>query len=564
MADRVERLESHGGTSVDGSSATLTENAFAVEWDDPADAELTWEWNDMHAPHALAPLAADYMATLAASIGPAWEQLGLPLRTPYRTINGYAYFADDTDVPEAELPALWERLKELRRGQAPTLAAFWTEECLPTVQRIHADTAGIDVDGASAPSLAQSWRGAWAGMLTVFTLHMRLVGAVYRVLEDLADAYEVAFPNGAAGDALALVQGRNDVLQEVDLGIASLADQVVARPTLMHWFETGAGRSLEALEALDGGAELAVAIREFLARHGHMGQAFDDLLLPSWAEAPSIFLGELGQRVATARASGESAVAHSEARRARLRAEAARREATVRDRLADRPQALERFAAALARAQEVGHLSETHNYWMDRMVQARLRTLSGRVGARLVREGVMDQRDDIFFLHIEEVAELIQHPTDRRQQVAERRGVHARNMTLRPPATLGKAPVDSGYRSRFDQTRENAEEADQLKGIGASAGVVRGPARIVLREDDFAQVAPGDIVVSPSASPSWVSIFPVAGGLVTNTGGALSHAAVVAREFGLPAVVGAAGATTLIPPGCELEIDGTAGTVRLI
>jgi len=565
MTDRVERLEPHGETPVEGSSATVLEAPdFSVEWDDPVDAERTWEWDDMHAPQALAPLAADYMATLAAAANPQWEQFGLPLRLLYRTINGFAYFADDIDVPEAELPEFWDRLKEPRRSLAPTLTAYWNDECLPTVRRIYDDIASIDVDRASPAALAESWRSAWAGVFTVFSLHMLVVGVAYRALEDLADAYELAFPDASAGEAMRLVQGRNDVLHEVDIAIGGLADLVAAREGLVAWFASTTNPALGALEATDGGPEVAAAVRQFLEQHGHLGQPFDDLILPSWAEAPSAFLAELGQRVAAARVSGQSAVERSEARRRRLQDEAAQLAGTARKQLAERPADLVRFDAALARAQDIGHLSETHNYWMDRMAQARIRTLSTRVGARLARAGVIEKADDVFFLQVEEVAELVERPDDRRELVAERRKVHSRNLGLRPPATLGRAPVDSGFRSRFDQAREIADEVDHLKGIGASAGIVRGPARIVLREDDFATVSPGDIVVSPSASPSWVSIFPVAGGLVTNTGGALSHAAVVAREFGLPAVVGAAGATTLIPAGRELEIDGTAGTVRLI
>jgi pyruvate,water dikinase len=102
-----------------------------------------------------------------------------------------------------------------------------------------------------------------------------------------------------------------------------------------------------------------------------------------------------------------------------------------------------------------------------------------------------------------------------------------------------------------------------VRGTGASAGIVRGPARIVLGPDDFDRVQPGDILVAPSSNPSWVGLFAIAAGLVTNTGGVLSHAAVVAREFGLPAVVGTGDATTRIADGQILELDGTTGFVRL-
>jgi phosphoenolpyruvate synthase/pyruvate phosphate dikinase len=103
-----------------------------------------------------------------------------------------------------------------------------------------------------------------------------------------------------------------------------------------------------------------------------------------------------------------------------------------------------------------------------------------------------------------------------------------------------------------------------LRGTGASAGIARGPARVVLTSSEFERIRPGDIIVCPSSNPSWVPVFTIAGGLVTNTGGVLSHAAVVAREFGLPAVTGVSGATTTIRDGQHLEIDGTAGTVRLL
>jgi pyruvate,water dikinase len=86
---------------------------------------------------------------------------------------------------------------------------------------------------------------------------------------------------------------------------------------------------------------------------------------------------------------------------------------------------------------------------------------------------------------------------------------------------------------------------------------------VVVGPDDFARVRPGDIIVAPSSNPSWVPLFAIAGGVITNTGGVLSHAAVVAREFGLPAVVGTGDATTRIVDGRTVELDGSSGYVHL-
>ena len=198
------------------------------------------------------------------------------------------------------------------------------------------------------------------------------------------------------------------------------------------------------------------------------------------------------------------------------------------------------------------------------MAQARLRGLVMRIARRLAREGVIERADDVFFLGRDEIADAIVDPQARHELVRERRAAFERQRGMRPPRYVGPVPNDTGPADRFDSARIDATAPDELRGTGASAGVVRGRARLVESQDAFGAVQPGDIIVCPASNPSWVPVFTIAGGLVTNTGGVLSHAAVVAREFGLPAVVGVAGATTKIADGRLVEIDGTAGTVRLL
>jgi phosphoenolpyruvate synthase/pyruvate phosphate dikinase len=175
---------------------------------------------------------------------------------------------------------------------------------------------------------------------------------------------------------------------------------------------------------------------------------------------------------------------------------------------------------------------------------------------------VFDRRDDILYLHRAEVPGLILAPEDQRGVVADRRAEHDHFRRITPPRVVGR-PTDVAPNDRFDGVRFAKDDEAVVRGTGASAGIVRGPARIVLGPDDFERVQPGDILVAPSSNPSWVALFAIAAGLVTNTGGVLSHAAVVAREFGLPAVVGTGDATTRIADGQILELDGTTGFVRL-
>jgi pyruvate,water dikinase len=310
------------------------------------------------------------------------------------------------------------------------------------------------------------------------------------------------------------------------------------------------------LGALPGGSEFLAELETFLAVHGHMGQGFDDLAFASWGEDPSILLAELGRRLA-------HPPEDAEARRARLAAEADRLAQAVRERLAERPEDLARFENVLALSRAIGPLTEVHNYWIDRLAQARIRALSIRVGARLAAAGCLEAAEDILYLRRPEVRELIERPTERRDLVLERRRLHAEQAAKKPPLFLG-APRPDSQPDRFDGERRTSTEADLLLGTGASAGIVQGPARITLSAADFGRIRAGDIIVCPSSNPSWIPVFTLAAGLVANTGGILSHAAVVAREFGLPAVVGVTDATTMIAEGRLVEIDGTTGSVRLL
>jgi pyruvate,water dikinase len=169
----------------------------------------------------------------------------------------------------------------------------------------------------------------------------------------------------------------------------------------------------------------------------------------------------------------------------------------------------------------------------------------------------------VLFLRRAEVPDLLREPADRRPVVAARKDEYDHWRRVTPPSKIGK-PSDEEPSGRFGGERFAKEDEAIVRGTGASAGVVRGPARIVIGPEDFARVQPGDIIIAPSSNPSWVPLFSIAGGLVTNTGGVLSHAAVVAREFDLPAVVGTGDATTRIADGRQLELDGTTGFVRLL
>lgn len=527
---------------------------FDVAWD-TSDALLQWEWDDMHWPNPLAPLAMDFGLLILAGINASYERFGAPFNLRARFIAGYAYMAMDYGVPDDEVKGAFDRIHDGHRQFAPDNARYWREEAMPTLRAIYSFVDGIDVDGLAGPRLVDAWQAAWDRIAEAWRIHFVAIRGAYMASEDLSDFYERVTPGAPPGEAMALIQGGNDVLQDVEAGIELLVDRISADARLAERLRI---RPLPALaDIAEIAPERAAEIRRFLDEHGHLGQAFDDLALPSWSAEPALLVAELAKRLA------DPPERHA-ARRMKLRQDAERLLAAARKRVADQPEDRAELERHFQLASEVGPLTEVHNYWIDRMSQASLRSLALRVGRRLVRQGSIADPADALYLHRDELTELLRTPADRTTIVAERRAEQARQRTLKPPSKLGRQEPDFGLTSRFDVPREEAGDATELKGTGASAGVIRGPARVALGAEDFERIRRGDIIVCPSSNPSWVPVFAIAGGLVTNTGGVLAHAAVVAREFGLPAVVGVAGATQKIADGRQIEIDGTAGTVKLL
>jgi phosphohistidine swiveling domain-containing protein len=535
---------------------TASDGEFPIDWLDPSDTEITWEWDDMHMPGALSALAGDYAEVIAAGMAYGHQRLGTPVEMRIRIWNGYAYYGLATEVPEPEREAMWQRRTEGARAAIRTAEAYWFEQAVPEVSAAYAWVAARPVETMPAPELAETWDEVWERIGRCWAIHFYAIRGPYQVLDDLADLYEAVIERPTPGEALALIGGGDQVLQAVERGLEALAVIVVGTPGLAERLAEP-GMTVDELVTTSTANPFVTALHAFLAEHGHLGQNNDDLNLASWTEEPSLLLTELGKRIRNPGAVG------TEERRLRLASEADALADRARWALAGDPSTLGRFEALLADARRIGHLTETHNYWIDRMAQASLRRFVVRVGRRLADAGSIVDSADIFHLHRDEVPDLLRRGDDRRAVIEDRRLDLLRFAGIRPPRRVGK-PTEDGDGDRFDGKRIASSEPDELRGTGASAGIVRGPARLTLTQADFGAVQPGDIIVCPSSNPSWVPLFAIAGGLITNTGGVLSHAAVVAREFALPAVVGTGDATTRIADGRMVELDGTSGIVRLL
>ncbi|HET7520157.1 MAG TPA: PEP-utilizing enzyme [Candidatus Limnocylindria bacterium] len=522
---------------------------FAFEWERESDARYSWEWDDMHMPEALSPLSGDYVRCMGQGFAYRYAQLGVAVDIEARVWNGYAYFTATSDLEPDEVSAIWESMPELRRSVIPSTAGYWSERAIPELRASYAVIEAIDAAAMGPEDLAAAWDESWARVERAWRIHFFAITGVYQVLNDLADQYEALVPEASAGEALKLIQGSVTEVQDVADGLDRLTDLARSDPAVAAWLAT------DLSEPMPVGHAFQEALEEFLRRHGHLGQSWDDLQLSSWRIEPVKLLRDIGKRL-------EQPADAAVARRQHLAEDADALLERVRLRAAKQPDQLRMLEETLEHARQIGPISETHNYWIDRMAQDALHRLALRVGERLVASGVIDAPADAFYLHRDEIRDLILDPTDQRELVAVRREEHEQQRATPPPRWVGQPPEGGG--TRFETPEPIPHGKDEVRGAGASPGTVRGPARVALGQDDFERIQPGDIIVCPSSNPSWVPLFSIAAGLVTDTGGVLSHAAVVARELGLPAVVGTREGTTTIRDGQLIEIDGSSGIVRLL
>ena len=196
----------------------------------------------------------------------------------------------------------------------------------------------------------------------------------------------------------------------------------------------------------------------------------------------------------------------------------------------------------------------------------RLRRMLRELGRRLVAAGVIDHPDDVFWLHRDEVlaATRTGDPDARLADVVEqRRALWRGRRRATPPQLLPQGTWWEVFRSMMPATSAD-QTGTVLTGTGASAGQVTGTARVLAGPHDFGRMQPGDVLVASITTPAWTSLFALASGVVTDIGGPLSHSSIVAREYGIPAVLGTAVATRRITDGARIRVDGDAGTITLL
>ncbi|MEJ2746361.1 MAG: PEP/pyruvate-binding domain-containing protein [Anaerolineae bacterium] len=359
-------------------------------------------------------------------------------------------------------------------------------------------------------------------------------------------------------DPLTLTRGLpHNVTTEMDLALWQTAKAIQGDETAVTHFTTAAPDILTQ-EYLDQQLPTAAqtAVTHFLAQYGMRGLAEIDFGRPRWRDNPTPIMQVLQSYLnITEPTMAPDAVFE----RGRQEAEAAieplatavrhTRGGWLKSRLV-------RIAARRVRA--VAGLRETPKFFMVRVFGvARTGLLAS--AQKLVEDGLLDQPDDLFFLHLDELKALAAGEQQNWPAVITQRreNYHREKQRRQIPRLI----LSDGH--TFYEGVNTASSDGDLAGTPVSPGSVEGVVHVIL-DPHGAQLAPGEILVCPGTDPAWTPLFLTAGGLITEVGGLMTHGSVVAREYGIPAVVGVDRATTRLHTGQRIRLDGSSGQIAII
>jgi phosphohistidine swiveling domain-containing protein len=499
----------------------------------------------------------------------------------YRQIGGWTYSRLRTLAPEQVGPRLAVVAAARERDEQGRTIERWHEEWRAAFgERLAALRADVDTTDAG---LARRTAALDAFVAELFAVHFRIGAAgLYLVGEfGLFCHDELGWPLARSVAALAGLPG---MTTEPTFALGAVAGLVRTRAGLaerLAELPVGPGFDVAgALKELD--PEVAQLVDGYLDDYCRRVMGID-ISEPTLAEQPWTVLRLLVDQVASGL--DPQAEAAESARRRLAVVEEAR--SALRER-AD-PQLVERFEHLLHRAERAQQTRDDKAFLVA-SARGAVRALALDHGARLVLQGVLEQVEDVFHLERAELAPALRGefvPTD----LAERRGRYAwavahpgprrygeqpaapaaQSTTEGPPAWLQQLPPPMRHvmtvllwiYGNANATEATGRDAD-LVGVAGAPGRYTGPVRVILGEDGFDRLRQGDVLVCPETTPQWSVLFPKVGALVTDSGGLLSHPAIIAREFRIPAVIATGVGTAQLRDGQIVTVDGDAGTVDVV
>lgn len=357
-----------------------------------------------------------------------------------------------------------------------------------------------------------------------------------------------------AADTLAQ-SAPNNITSEMGLELLNVADVIRPYPQVIEYLQQAKDDNfLDELIKFDGGRETREAIDAYLDKYGMRCAGEIDITKARWSEKPGILIPIMLGNIKNFEPGAGSRKFEQG------RQEALKKEAEILERLKQLPDgdqkayetkqmiSLLRNFAGYREYPKYGIISRSFVYKQALMKEAE----------KLVQAGVIHDKEDIYYLTFQELREVVRTNKLDCQLIGKRKEEHKINEKLSPPRVI----TSDGEIITGKYNRENLP-AGAIAGLAVSSGIIEGRARVIL-EMESASLEDGDILVTTFTDPSWTPLFVSIKGLVTEVGGLMTHGAVIAREYGLPAVVGVEQATKLIKDGQRIRVNGTEGYIEVL
>ncbi|TAK21797.1 MAG: PEP-utilizing protein mobile subunit [Chloroflexota bacterium] len=547
----------------------LGDASFAVDWASDDERNQMWWYDDLHCPNPISPLWFD--------VGGWWHtcdylfrRFGFPLATDWRAknVNGYVYSAVVPAEPaySGEIGAYFGAVMPI---YASSFLDWWRNDLRLEIERNFAVLDGYDDAAATLPELMIHLENALDIQERHWRIHWILNLAQFQASLDLQAAIKVTIGE-VDGELLGKVLVSDDDRNWDSIrALWELKNQVRRDRALRAAFEADtAGAILRRLAAAGpSGTAFLAAIDDYGREYGNRSLYAHEYIYPLWRENHAPIVETINSYVDS---DYDFPAALEKVRKVRDAALA-----DLRGRVPAGADA-SAFEAALDRALKMAPLTPDHHFYIDQGTYARLRLVFLAVGRKLAALGRIGGAEDVFYLRYHEirVASANSDALDARAIVSERRTARDLAFRVRPREWVGTVtewdlytePYKSlwGYPEKFHRSQAPPKAGDTIEGLPASAGIAEGIARVVASPAEFDLVRPGEILVCKMTSPSWIVVFTKIRGLVTDAGGALSHPAVVSREFGIPAVVGTTLGTHMIRTGDRVRVNGSLGTVEVL
>lgn len=347
----------------------------------------------------------------------------------------------------------------------------------------------------------------------------------------------------------------NNITSEMGLALLDVADAIRPYPAITEYLEQVKEDSFpEDLAGFDGGRQVQHAVHAYLDKYGMRCAGEIDITRTRWSERPAILIPMILTNIRNFEP-GAGTRLFEEGRQ-----EALQKKQELLERLAHLPDGEEKVRETKEKISLIRNFIGYREYPKYSIVSRYFvyKQALMKEAERLAQAGIIHEKEDVFYLSFEEFREVVRtHQVDR-SLIGQRKEEYTLYEKLTPPRVI----TSDGEIMTGRYKRENLP-ADALAGLPVSAGVIEGRARVILQMED-ANLEAGDILVTAFTDPSWTPLFVSIKGLVTEVGGLMTHGAVIAREYGLPAVVGVENATRLIRDGQRIRVNGTEGYVEFL